>query len=83
MKTTLINVLFYPNHGLSFTGDDPNNPGHPRPAYVCHMRANVKYSPKKMWHVANMVLGLSVEDALKQLSFVSAKGALIAKEVSL
>ena len=52
-----------------------------RPAYVCHMRDNVKYTYKKMWHIANFIRGQSVEEALKQLDFVNKKGAFIAAEV--
>ena len=52
-----------------------------RPAYVCHVRDNVKYTSKKMWHVANLVRGLSVDEALKQLDFINKKGAFIAAEV--
>ena len=55
--------------------------GEYRPAYVCHVRDNVKYTSKKMWHVANLVRGLSVEEALKQLDFINKKGAFIAAEV--
>jgi len=52
-----------------------------RPAYICHMRDNVKYTQKKMWHMANFVRGLSVDEALKQLQFINKKGALVAAEV--
>ena len=45
------------------------------------MRDNVKYTSKKMWHVANLVRGLSVDEALKQLDFINKKGAFIAAEV--
>lgn len=51
-----------------------------RPAYVCHMKANVKYSPKKMWYIAGFVRGMTVDEAIKQLSFMHKKGAVIAKE---
>ncbi|XP_011882737.1 PREDICTED: 39S ribosomal protein L22, mitochondrial-like [Vollenhovia emeryi] len=54
-----------------------------RPAYVCHMKANIKYSLKKMWYVAILVRGMSVDEAVKQLSFLHKKGAEIAKEVIL
>uniref|UniRef100_A0A0A9WHH0 Large ribosomal subunit protein uL22m n=1 Tax=Lygus hesperus TaxID=30085 RepID=A0A0A9WHH0_LYGHE len=55
----------------------------PRPAYVCHIKENIKYSPKKMWYVACFVRGMSVDEALKQLEFVNRKGALIVKEAIL
>ncbi|XP_012255938.2 39S ribosomal protein L22, mitochondrial [Athalia rosae] len=51
-----------------------------RPAYVCHMKPNIKYSPKNMWYVAILVRGLSVDEAVKQLSFVLKKGAAAVKE---
>ncbi|EZA49368.1 hypothetical protein DMN91_009478 [Ooceraea biroi] len=54
-----------------------------RPAYVCNMRANIKYSPKNMWYIAAFVRGMSVDEAVKQLSFLQKKGAAIAKEVIL
>lgn len=43
--------------------------------YVCHMKENIKYSPKKMWYIASFIRGLSIDEALKQLSFVLKKGA--------
>jgi len=62
----------------------PQQPGEKRrPAYVCHMKANVKYSPKKMWYIAGFVRGMSVDEAVKQLSFMHRKGAEIAKETIL
>lgn len=45
------------------------------------MRTNIKYSPDKMWYIACLVRGLSVDEAIKQLSFVLKKGAQEAKEV--
>nr|XP_014101441.1 39S ribosomal protein L22, mitochondrial [Bactrocera oleae] len=55
----------------------------PRKAYVCHMRTNIKYSPDKMWYIASFVRGMSVDEAVKQLSFVLKKGATHVKEVIL
>ena len=55
--------------------------GQYRPAYVCHMRDSVKYTHKKMWHIAQFVRGLSVDEAIKQLNFINKKGAFIAAEV--
>ena len=34
-----------------------------------------------MWYVASMIRGMSIEEAMKQLSFVNRKGALEIKEV--
>lgn len=45
------------------------------------MRTNIKYSPDKMWYVASFVRGMSVDEAIKQLSFVLKKGAQPVKEV--
>lgn len=62
----------------------PQLPGEERrPAYVCHMRTNIKYSPFKMWYVASMIRGMSVDEAIKQLSFVNKQGAVHVKEVLL
>ena len=47
--------------------------------YVCHVMKNIKYSPFKMWYVASMIRGMSIDEALKQLSFVNNKGAPIIK----
>ncbi|KAI1289726.1 39S ribosomal protein L22, mitochondrial [Halotydeus destructor] len=52
-----------------------------RRANFCHFRDNIKYSPKKMWYICCLIRGLSVDEAIKQLSFVPKKGAVIAKEV--
>lgn len=54
-----------------------------RPAYVCHMKANIKYSPKKMWYIASFVRGMTVDEAIKQLSFMHKKGAIVVKETIL
>lgn len=54
-----------------------------RPGYVCHMKKNIKYSPLNMWYIACFVRGMSVDEAVKQLSFLKKKGAAIAKEVIL
>jgi len=60
----------------------PRQPGEPRrPAEVVHFRANIKYSQKKLWYIACMIRGMSVDEALKQLSFYNRKGAAVAKEV--
>ncbi|XP_054001324.1 39S ribosomal protein L22, mitochondrial [Hylaeus anthracinus] len=62
----------------------PQKPGEERrPGYVCHVKKNIKYSPDKMWYVACLVRGMTVDEAVKQLSFLKKKGAAIAKEVIL
>ncbi|XP_050299722.1 39S ribosomal protein L22, mitochondrial [Anthonomus grandis grandis] len=53
----------------------------PRPAYVCHQRTNIKYSPWKMWYIATLVRGMSVDEAIKQLKFIPKKGAKDVREV--
>ncbi|CAD7090781.1 unnamed protein product [Hermetia illucens] len=55
----------------------------PRNAYVCHMKTNIKYSPDKMWYIASFVRGMTVDEAVKQLSFILRKGAKYAKETIL
>lgn len=39
------------------------------------MKANIKYSPWKMWYIASFVRGMSVDGALKQLKFILKRGA--------
>ncbi|VEN41448.1 unnamed protein product [Callosobruchus maculatus] len=53
----------------------------PRPAFVCHQRANIKYSPKKMWYIASFIRGMPVDEAIKQLKFLSKKAAKDVREV--
>ncbi|GLH01073.1 39S ribosomal protein L22, mitochondrial [Gryllus bimaculatus] len=55
----------------------------PRSAFVCHVKRNIKYSPWKMWYIACLVRGLTVEEAVKQLTFINKKGAGIAKDTIL
>jgi large subunit ribosomal protein L22 len=38
------------------------------------MKENIKYSPKKMWYCASFIRGMSIDEALKQLSFQLKKG---------
>lgn len=45
------------------------------------MRGCVKYSPEKMWYVASLIRGMTVDEALKQLEFQPLKGARIVSEV--
>jgi len=62
----------------------PQAPGEPRrPAEVVHQRANIKYSTKKLWYIACMIRGMSVDEAIKQLSFYKRKGSAVVKEVIL
>ena len=52
-----------------------------RPAYVCHMRTKIKYSNDKMWWIASFVRGMTVDQALKELKFVTKKGARVVEDV--
>ncbi|OXU19891.1 hypothetical protein TSAR_009162 [Trichomalopsis sarcophagae] len=54
-----------------------------RPAYVCHKKSNIRYTPKKMLYVTWLVRGMTVDEAIKQLSFTLKKGAAIVKETIL
>lgn len=60
----------------------PQEPGQPRnEAWVVHYRNQIRYSPKKMLPIVQMIRGMSVDEAIKQLSFVDRKGAKIVIEV--
>jgi len=52
-----------------------------RPGYVCHMRTKIKYSNDKLWYIACLVRGMTVDEALKQLKFCPLKGARVVEEV--
>ncbi|XP_014279941.1 large ribosomal subunit protein uL22m [Halyomorpha halys] len=54
-----------------------------RPAFVCHVKKNIKYSPKKMWYIACFVRGMSVDEALIQLNYVPKKGVLAVRQAIL
>ncbi|XP_028839019.1 large ribosomal subunit protein uL22m [Denticeps clupeoides] len=54
-----------------------------RPAEVHHSRRQIKYSKDKMWYLAKMIRGMSIDQALAQLEFNDKKGAKIIKEVLL
>ncbi|CAH0717221.1 unnamed protein product, partial [Brenthis ino] len=55
----------------------------PRPAFICHQKTNIKYSPEKLWYIACFVRGMTVDEAVKQLSFINKKGAVFVKEAIL
>ncbi|MEE6478293.1 hypothetical protein FKM82_011809 [Ascaphus truei] len=62
----------------------PQLPGDPRkPAEIYHCRKQIKYSKDKMWYLAKMVQGMSIDQAIAQLEFNDKKGAKIMKEVLL
>ncbi|XP_011296933.1 39S ribosomal protein L22, mitochondrial [Fopius arisanus] len=75
-----------PKHWMDYNKKvyPPQEPGEPRrPAFVCNVKANIKYSPKTMWYIASFVRGLTVDEAVRQLSFCLKKGAVAAKETIL
>ncbi|XP_057677406.1 39S ribosomal protein L22, mitochondrial [Corythoichthys intestinalis] len=62
----------------------PQLPGEPRrPAEVHHSRRQIKYSKDKMWYLAKLIRGMSIDQAVAQLEFNDKKGAKIMKEVLL
>ncbi|KAM8834899.1 large ribosomal subunit protein uL22m [Synchiropus picturatus] len=62
----------------------PQLPDEPRrPAEVHHCRRQIKYSKDKMWYLAKMIRGLSIDEAIAQLQFNDKKGAKIMREVLL
>ena len=54
-----------------------------RRATFHYVRDNIKYSAKKMWYICSLIRGLTVDEAVKQLSFINSKGAQLAKEMLL
>nr|XP_046266370.1 39S ribosomal protein L22, mitochondrial [Scatophagus argus] len=62
----------------------PQLPDEPRrPAEIYHSRRQIKYSKDKMWYLAKMIRGMSIDEAIAQLEFNDKKGAKIMKEVLL
>uniref|UniRef100_A0A673CB29 Large ribosomal subunit protein uL22m n=1 Tax=Sphaeramia orbicularis TaxID=375764 RepID=A0A673CB29_9TELE len=62
----------------------PQLPDEPRrPAEVHHSRRQIKYSKDKMWYLAKLIRGMSIDEAIAQLEFNDKKGAKIMKEVLL
>ncbi|XP_072517899.1 large ribosomal subunit protein uL22m [Salminus brasiliensis] len=55
----------------------------PRPAEVFHSRRQIKYSKDKMWYLAKLIKGMSIDQALAQLEFNDKKGAKVIREVLL
>jgi len=72
----------WPKHNL--TVFDPQSPEEKRrPAYVCHMKTNIKYSPWKMWYITCLIRGVSIDEALRQLDYVHKKGSYFVKQTLL
>ncbi|XP_070839358.1 large ribosomal subunit protein uL22m [Chaetodon trifascialis] len=62
----------------------PQLPDEPRrPAEVHHSRRQIKYSKDKMWYLAKLIRGMSIDEAIAQLEFNNKKGAKVMKEVLL
>ncbi|XP_054611268.1 39S ribosomal protein L22, mitochondrial [Dunckerocampus dactyliophorus] len=62
----------------------PQLPDEPRrPAEIHHSRRQIKYSKDKMWYLAKMIRGMSIDEAIAQLEFNDKKGAKVMKEVLL
>ena len=39
------------------------------------MKTNVKYSYKKLWYIASLIRGLSIDSAINQMKLLDRKGA--------
>ncbi|KAL4660030.1 39S ribosomal protein L22, mitochondrial [Arapaima gigas] len=62
----------------------PQLPGEPRrSAEIYHCRYQIKYSKDKMWYLAKLIRGMTIDQALAQLEFSDKKGAKVIKEVLL
>ncbi|XP_030649064.1 large ribosomal subunit protein uL22m [Chanos chanos] len=68
------NRILYPPQ----TKDEPR-----RPAEIYHCRRQIKYSKDKMWYLAKLIRGMTIDQALAQLEFNDKKGAQVIKEVLL
>ncbi|XP_014398635.1 PREDICTED: 39S ribosomal protein L22, mitochondrial isoform X5 [Myotis brandtii] len=53
------------------------------PGEIYHCRRQIKYSRDKMWYLAKLIRGMSIDQALAQLEFSDKKGAQIIKEILL
>ncbi|KAL7065524.1 hypothetical protein AAHC03_05730 [Spirometra sp. Aus1] len=76
----LYNEVVYPPRPSSteHESDCPNSER--RPAEVTISKENILYSQKKLWLLAFMIRGLSVDEAFQQLGFRPEKGARILEE---
>lgn len=90
-QSNMVNPLQILSRGMKKNFEKHNQKMYPiqahgeerRPAYVCHSIRNIKYSPKKMWYVANLVRGMSIDEAIKQINFVLKKGGAAVKQALL
>ena len=44
------------------------------------MNLNFKYHPDKLWYVACLVRGMTIDEALRQISYVKKKGAWLVEK---
>lgn len=51
--------------------------------FVCHQKENLKYSPKKLWYVACLIRGMPIDEAIRQMRFVTKKGGQFVLEALL
>uniref|UniRef100_V9L563 Large ribosomal subunit protein uL22m n=2 Tax=Callorhinchus milii TaxID=7868 RepID=V9L563_CALMI len=62
----------------------PQLPHEPlRPVEVHHCRRQIKYSKDKMWYLAKVIRGMTIDQAVAQMEFHDKKGAKVIKEVLL
>ena len=52
-----------------------------RSAFVHHMKTYIHIDYDKLWYPATMIRGMSIDEAIKQLSFKNQKGAAVIKDV--
>ncbi|CDS42085.1 39S ribosomal protein L22 mitochondrial [Echinococcus multilocularis] len=69
-------VVYPPSENTTVTADGEESV-EPRPAEVTYTKENILYSQKKLWLLAFMIRGLSVDEAFQQLGFRPEKGARI------
>ncbi|VDM18150.1 unnamed protein product [Hydatigera taeniaeformis] len=73
----LYNEVVYPPRENTIGTTDGEIAVEPRPAEVTYTKENILYSQKKLWLLAFMIRGLSVDEAFQQLGFRPEKGARI------
>ncbi|CAH8541332.1 unnamed protein product [Heterobilharzia americana] len=76
----LYNEVVYPPLPTVSTINNHNS-DNLRPGEVTHRREDILYSQKKLWFLAHLIRGRSVDDAFAQLGFRPEKGARILEEV--
>ncbi|KAL5109963.1 putative tRNA His guanylyltransferase [Taenia crassiceps] len=79
----LYNEIVYPPRENTNIATDGKGSVEPRPAEVTYTKENILYSQKKLWLLAFMIRGLSVDEAFQQLGFRPEKGARILEKLPL